>query len=172
MPVQELEEAARPLRRGYDHVLADKVLKMEEKVSMAIDALRQKEEDLANKREVLRTLTGIENQGQNKIADLKFENDNLRRELQRVEARNEVLQGHSVDKLTHAELTELIDSLTAAVNRVRLTVQLKKIAVRDNSSGSKIRVTSPETRARAAGMSMQDMEEALEQLKARGAAKG
>ena len=32
-PVLPLQEAVRPLRHGYDHVLAEKVLKMEEKVS-------------------------------------------------------------------------------------------------------------------------------------------
>lgn len=34
-----LQEAARPLRYGYDHVLAEKVLKMEEKVRCACLAL-------------------------------------------------------------------------------------------------------------------------------------
>jgi hypothetical protein len=46
----ELAEAARPLRHGYDHVLAEKVLKMEEKVLLVLQAIRAKEEQLSNQR--------------------------------------------------------------------------------------------------------------------------
>ena len=55
-----LEEAVAPLRRGYDHVLAEKVLAIEEKVGLALDALRSKEEQISSQRAVLQTLTGLE----------------------------------------------------------------------------------------------------------------
>jgi chromosome segregation ATPase len=154
-------------RRGYDHVLAEKVLRMEEKVGMAIEALQRKEERISNQRSALRTLTGLEDQVRAQLADVTGENDNLRRELARLEAKNEMLQGHQLEKLSNLQLKELIGSLTEAVNRVRLTVQLRKLRVhqRDASPG-KLSLLSPERHNRGR-MSMSDMKDALDALKER-----
>lgn len=127
--------AARTLRRGYDHVLAEKVLAMESKVSVAIDALRQKEEQISSQRAVLSSLAGLEDQIQGQLAEvtaengeLRSENANLRREMDRLEALNNHVQGYYLDDLSHAELSELIGTLTQAVERVRITVQLRRLA--------------------------------------------
>ena len=162
----EIEQAAVSLRRGYDHVLAEKVMKMEEKVSMAIAALQRKEEKMAREREVHKTLTGIQDQVHNQVADLTAENASLKRELERVETQNERLLGYSVDNLSQAELFELIKSLTAAVDRVRVTVLTKKIAVRTSPVGTKFMLlTSPEERTAKSGMSLEDMSRAIADLK-------
>lgn len=127
--------AARGLRRGYDHVLAEKVLAMESKVSAAIDALRQKEEQISSQRAVLSSLAGLEDRIQGQLAEvtgengeLRAENANLRREMERLEALNNHVQGYYLDDLSHAELSELIGTLTQAVERVRITVQLRRLA--------------------------------------------
>jgi hypothetical protein len=174
LSAEELEAAARPLRRGYDHVLADKVLKMEEKVGLAIEALRRKEEKIASQREVLRTITGLEAQVQTQLGDMAAENGNLRAELERVEARNERLQGHMLDKLSNDDLNELIGGLTQAVERVRLTVQLRRIAVRAEGRAPAVgdgefAIVGAAARAAGARMSMNEMKAALDDLRAYGA---
>lgn len=127
--------AARTLRHGYDHVLAEKVLAMESKVGAAIDALRAKEEQIGSQRAVLASLAGLEDQIQGQLSEvtaenttLRGENACLRRELDRLEAQNNHVQGYYLDDLSHAELSELIGTLTQAVERVRITVQLRRLA--------------------------------------------
>eukprot|EP00887_Chlorella_sp_A99_P008132 scaffold12.g8132.t1 len=141
-----LEEAARPLRRGYDHVLAEKVLKIEEKVALALEALRSKEEQILSQREVLATLTGLEDAVQQQVSELGVENTNLRRELERLETQNNNLQarllrlrfacpGYNLDYMSNEELSELIGGLTQAVERVRVTVQLRRLQKKKSVSG-------------------------------------
>jgi hypothetical protein len=165
----EIERAATSLRCGYDHVLAERVMKMEDKVSMAITALQRKEEKMAREREVHKTLTGLQDQVHTRVADLTAENDKLKKELERVETQNERLLGYSVDDLSQAELFELIKNLTAAVERVRVTVLTKKIAVRSSPMGlaGKLMMLSPEQRGSRAGvsMSLQEMDEKIKSLK-------
>ena len=168
-PDSEIEKAAASLRRGYDHVLAERVMKMEEKVSMAIGALQKKEEKMAREREVHKTLTGLQDQVHVRVADLTAENATLKKELERVETQNERLLGYSVDNLSQAELFDLIKSLTAAVDRVRVTVLTKKIAVRTSPVGSKFMLlSSSEQRTAKTGMSLEDMGKAIADLKAYG----
>lgn len=169
-PAAEIEEASMPLRRGYDHVLTERVLKMEDKVRIAIDALQKKEERIARQREVHRTLTGLQDQVHNRVMDLTAENQNLKKELNRMEAQNEMLQGFRVDHMTQSELHELVRSLTSAVERVRITLQLKKISL---SSGGLMErnkmlvLSSPEQRASRGRMSLEDMNKAIAELKER-----
>jgi hypothetical protein len=89
--------------------------------------------------------------------------------LERVETQNERLLGYSVDDLSQAELFELIKNLTAAVERVRVTVLTKKIAVRSSPMGlaGKLMMLSPEQRGSRAGvsMSLQEMDEKIKSLK-------
>lgn len=95
----EVAGAARMLRQGYDHVLAEKVLAMESKVGAAIDALRAKEEQIHHQRTVLSGLAGLEDQIQGQLAEvtgengtLRGENAALRREMDRLEAFNNYVQ--------------------------------------------------------------------------------
>ncbi|KAH7623805.1 hypothetical protein Ndes2526B_g01051 [Nannochloris sp. 'desiccata'] len=173
----EIERAATTLRHGYDHVLAERVMKMEEKVSMAIAALQRKEEKIAREREVHKTLTGLQDQVHTRVADLTAENATLKKELERVETQNERLLGYSVDDLSQAELFELIKNLTAAVERVRVTVLTKKIAVRSSpiSLGGKLMMlSSPEQRGSRAGMTMslEEMDKKIKSLKSYEGKKG
>ena len=171
----DIERAAVTLRHGYDHVLAERVMKMEEKVSMAIAGIQKREQKMAREREVYKTLTGIQDEVENRVKVLTEEKeelideiDKLKKELERVEAQNERLLGYSVDDLSQMELFELIKSLTAAVERVQMTVKLKRIAVRGSPMPSRFMLlSSPEQRTTRSGvaMSLQEMHEKIESLK-------
>ncbi|KFM26800.1 Kinesin-related protein 11 [Auxenochlorella protothecoides] len=159
--------AARTLRHGYDHVLAEKVLAMESKVGAAIDALRAKEEQIGSQRAVLASLAGLEDQIQGQLSEvtaenttLRGENACLRRELDRLEAQNNHVQGYYLDDLSHAELSELIGTLTQAVERVRITVQLRRLA--RGKRGSNVSLLGGETPS--TGMSREAMRAALQEL--------
>lgn len=165
----ELAATAAPLRHGFDHVLAEKVLKMEEKVLLVLEAIRRKEEQLSDQRHVLETLTGLEDQVQNQLRELDGENRNLKQELERLEAQNNNLQGYNLDYMSNEELGELIGSLTQAVERVRITVQLRRLAGR--------KAGPPSTSASfnlsydgdsGGGMTREAMRRALEDLQSNG----
>lgn len=61
-------------------------------VLLVLAAIRAKEEQLNNQRQVLTTLTGLEDQVQEQLRDLEAENKNLRQELERLDAQNNNLQ--------------------------------------------------------------------------------
>ena len=153
-----------PLRRAADPNIIEKVMKLEEKVVLAIDALQRKGEKLARQSEVQKTLTGLNEEVHNHIADLTVENQNLKKELERVEAQNEQLQGYKVDHLSEQELLALIGSLTSAVERVRLTVQTKNIAMKTRERPSKM-INFSNMEQRGTGMSMEYMSKVISELK-------
>ena len=153
-----------PLRRAADPNIIEKVMKLEEKVVLAIDALQRKGEKLARQSEVQKTLTGLNEEVHNHIADLTVENQNLKKELERVEAQNEQLQGYKVDHLSEQELLALIGSLTSAVERVRLTVQTKNIAMKTRERPSKM-IDFSNMEQRGTGMSMEYMSKVISELK-------
>jgi len=156
-----------PLRRAADPNIIEKVMKLEEKVILAIDALQRKGEKLARQTEVQKTLTGLNQEVHDHIADLTVENENLKKELERVEAQNEQLQGYKVDHLSEQELLALIGSLTSAVERVRLTVQTKNIAMKTKDRSYKmIDFSDPDMRSTSRNrMSMEYMSQVIADLK-------
>lgn len=155
-----------PLRRAADPKIIEKVMKLEEKVILAIDALQRKGEKLARQSEVQKTLTGLNEEVHNHIADLTVENQNLKKELERVEAQNEQLQGYKVDHLSEQELLGLISSLTSAVERVRLTVQTKNIAMKTKDRPYRIiDFTDSDLRSSGNRMSMEYMGQVIADLK-------
>ena len=154
------------LRQFADPNIVEKVMKLEAKVVLAIDALQRKAEKLSRQSEVQKTLTGLNEEVHDHIADLTVENQNLRRELERVEAQNEQLQGYMVDHLSEQELLALIGSLTGAVERVRLTVSTRKISMKAGSSGrSKLLDLSARGEGINMRMSCEDMGRALADLR-------
>ena len=142
-------------------------MELEEKVILAIDALQRKGEKLARQTEVQKTLTGLNQEVHDHIADLTVENENLKKELERVEAQNEQLQGYKVDHLSEQELLALIGSLTSAVERVRLTVQTKNIAMKTKDRSYKmIDFSDPDMRSTSRNrMSMEYMSQVIADLK-------
>ena len=116
------------MRKGYDHVLAEKVLKMEKQVVIAIEAIKKKDDQLHNQRNMMSTLTGLDANAQEEVEGLTAENENLRLELDRVEMQVAHLQGHDLDDLNNEQLSELISTLGQSVERVRVTVQLRRLA--------------------------------------------
>ena len=155
-----------PLRRAVDPNIIEKVMKLEEKVLLAIDALQRKGEKLARQTEVQKTLTGLNEEVHDHIADLTVENENLKKELERVEAQNEQLQGYKVDHLSEQELLALIGSLTSAVERVRLTVQTKNIAMKTKERPYRmIDFSDSDVKSSGNRMSMEYMSQVIADLK-------
>jgi hypothetical protein len=144
---------------------------MEEKVEKAISELQRKEELIARHREMQKVFSGLHDQVYTNVADLTSENSNLKKELSRVENQLEQLQGYNVDNMSQPELYELIRHLTEAVERVRVTVVTKKIALQASPAGSKL-LLSPERRASRGAMSIADMGKAIERLKGPAVRKG
>ena len=64
------------------------------------------------------------------------ENSKLRLELQRLETNNNRLQGYQLDSMSGTELSHLVRSLTQAVERVRVTVQMRRLATPSPPDGS------------------------------------
>lgn len=155
------------LRRGGDPEIIEKVLKLEEKVALAIDALQRKEEKIARQAEVQRTLTGLHDEVHNHVADLTSENQNLKRELERIETQNEQLLGYRVDHLSEQELLALIGNLTSAVERVRLTVQTKNIGIkaRERPARNFFDLSRPEQASAKGRMSVEHMSQVIDELK-------
>lgn len=121
---------------------------------------------MARQTEVQKTLNGLNEEVHSHVADLTSENQNLRKELERVEAQNEQLQGYRVDHLSEQELLGLIGNLTSAVDRVRLTVQTKNIGMKTRERSTKfLDLSSPEQRASGGRMTMEYMSQVIEDLK-------
>ena len=60
--------------------------------------------------------------------ELGEENQALRAEAERLEAKDAALQGYGLDDMHNEQLSQLILTLTQAVERVRITVQLRRMA--------------------------------------------
>lgn len=152
--------------RLADPNIVEKVMKLESKVLSAISALQRKGEKLAQQSAVQKTLAGHNEDIADHLADLTVENQALKRELERVEAQNEQLQGYMVDHLSEQELLALIGNLTSAVERVRVTVSAKKISMKTqgkrNSSKLPLDFVGD---GRILRMSCEDMNKALADLR-------
>jgi centromeric protein E len=154
--------------RLADPNIVEKVMKLESKVLAAISALQRKGEKLAQQSAVQKTLAGHNEDIAGHMNDLTVENQALKRELERVEAQNEQLQGYMVDHLSEQELLALIGNLTSAVERVRVTVSAKKISMKTQGkrSNSKLSLDFAGTGdARIMRMSCEDMNRALAALR-------
>lgn len=67
-------------------------------------------------------------QVETQLFETSEENAQLRSELARLEAQNNNMQGYNLDGMSGTELSRLIRSLTQAVERVRVTVQMRRLA--------------------------------------------
>lgn len=123
------------VRHGDNSEMTDRILKLEQSVQSAFSMLQRSREERSRQNEVYKELKQLikrleEELGDSKtkMLDLLGENENLKRELERVEAKNKLFLGYgSLDDLSQAELYRLINELINAVNHVRLSVQLKKV---------------------------------------------
>lgn len=61
------------------------------------------------------------------LCETSYDNSQLRKEVERLEAQNNHLQGYLLDGMSGSELSRLIRSLTQAVERVRVTVQMRRL---------------------------------------------
>jgi cell division protein FtsB len=134
-------------------------------VMLVLDAMRAKEEQLSSQRAVLSTLTGLEDGVQAQLRNLEAENRSLRAELERLDTQNNNLQGYSLDYMSNDELRELVDSLTQAVERVRITVQLRRLA--SKKGGAQPALNLSMDGGSAGGMTREAMRRALEDLQVR-----
>jgi hypothetical protein len=74
-------------------------------------------------------------------------------------------QGYSLDYMSNDELRELVDSLTQAVERVRITVQLRRLA--SKKGGAQPALNLSMDGGSAGGMTREAMRRALEDLQVR-----
>ncbi|KAL3142364.1 hypothetical protein ABBQ38_002701 [Trebouxia sp. C0009 RCD-2024] len=101
---------------------------MEQQVQLALLELKKKDQQLARERSSTSCFKELEARASAQLREASEENQSLKKELSRVEERNNQLQGYGLDDMSADQLSGLIHGLTQAVERVRITVQLRRLA--------------------------------------------
>lgn len=153
------------LARGTNADLRDKVLKMEERLTAFYAALKRKNETISRQAEVQKTLTGLQDEVKTQLAEVTSENRKLKQEIERLEVRNQRLQGLDVDGMDQFDLLKLISELTEAVHRVRISVKLKQLQFRDNQDAKESLSMQSVLTQRNGKMSTEELGKAIMNLK-------
>mmetsp|Transcript_12532 Transcript_12532/g.35204 ORF Transcript_12532/g.35204 Transcript_12532/m.35204 type:complete len:969 (-) Transcript_12532:69-2975(-) len=125
---QTLEENHRLQRARANEAEALHRLKlMERHVQQVLADLADKEQQLVEERQTLFRFQELSNQVEQQLRGTTEENQEMRTELGRLEAQNNHLQGYLLDGMSAKELSQLIRNLTQAVERVRVTVQMRRL---------------------------------------------
>ncbi|KAK9816490.1 hypothetical protein WJX72_000928 [[Myrmecia] bisecta] len=114
-------------RRVLDGEVMEKLEIMEQKVHFALSTLKDKDEQLARERRAMERGRIIEASLESQLRDVTAENQAKTRELERLEMQVNHMQGYGTDNMSAEELSDLIGALTQAVERVRITVQLRRL---------------------------------------------
>lgn len=101
---------------------------LEEQVAIALQEVARKDQVIAEERQALLRIRELEASVEQQYETVSVENHNLREEIKRLELANTRLQGYMLDTMTPEELSNLICSLTQAVERVRVTVQVRRMS--------------------------------------------
>lgn len=101
---------------------------MEQQVQLALLELKRKDQQLAQERSSTSCFKELEARASAQLGEASGENQSLKKELARLEERNNQLQGYGLDDMSADQLSALIHGLTQAVERVRITVQLRRLA--------------------------------------------
>jgi DNA repair exonuclease SbcCD ATPase subunit len=104
-----------------------RLVTLEHQVHMALEELVKKDQVIAGHREELERLQMMERELAKQLKTLAHEHEQVKREHSRLELQNNRLQGYLLDGMSGEELNQLIYNLTTAAERVRLSVQLRKI---------------------------------------------
>lgn len=163
---EEINTASIPLRHGDTEAMRKTVMKLQERVSAALDKIVQdelkKKEKEKQREETKQALLSQNVRINDKLADVISENKTLKEELARVEKLNEQLTGNSVDHLTDRELFQLMMKMKEAVDRVRMTVTVRKIELKDrNLNEAAISFSTIEEREAKGMMTQEQMETAI-----------
>eukprot|EP00884_Botryococcus_braunii_P008727 jgi/Botrbrau1/17856/Bobra.0127s0096.1 len=70
----------------------------------------------------------LEQRAGSRVQQVLAENRALRREVARLDALNNQLQGYGLDNLPPSDLGDLVENMTQGVERIRMTVQLRRLA--------------------------------------------
>lgn len=123
-PLAEGRQEAVP----FDGEVLEKLRGMEQQVQMALLELKKKDQQLAREKSSTGRFKELEANARAQLRETSAENQSLKKELTRLEDRNNQLQGYGLDDMSADDLSDLIHGLTQAVERVRITVQLRRLA--------------------------------------------
>ncbi|DBB05620.1 TPA: hypothetical protein ACH3X1_012239 [Trebouxia sp. C0004] len=111
-----------------DGEVRERLRGMEQQVQMVLLELKKKEQQLAREKSSIGRFKELEANASAQLREISAENQSLKKELTRIEERNNELQGYGLDGMSADDLSDLIHGLTQAVERVRITVQLRRLA--------------------------------------------
>ncbi|CAD7695675.1 unnamed protein product [Ostreobium quekettii] len=116
---------------SYENTMEDDVqarlVALEHQVHTAMEELVRKDQQLASQREEQERIQMMGREVARQLKGLSQENEQIKAEHAHLELQNNRLQGYLLDGMSPEELNKLIYNLTTAAERVRLSVQLRKI---------------------------------------------
>jgi chromosome segregation ATPase len=104
-----------------------RLVALEHQVHTALEELVRKDQQLAAQKEDTERIQMMGREVAKQLKALAEENEQLKEEHGHLELQNNRLQGYLLDGMAGEELNKLIYNLTSAAERVRLSVQLRKI---------------------------------------------
>jgi len=110
-----------------DEDVKARLVALEHQVHTALEELVRKDQQLASQREEQERIQMMGREVAKQLKGLSQENEQIKAEHAHLELQNNRLQGYLLDGMSPEELNKLIYNLTTAAERVRLSVQLRKI---------------------------------------------
>jgi hypothetical protein len=107
--------------------VAQRLQRMLSLLAQTRQQLDEKDIHLRRERDALAEFKELEQELMAQLERVTAENQQLRQELTVSEKQLDRLQGYGLDTMTSQELADLVKSLTAAVDRVRITTQLRHL---------------------------------------------
>ncbi|KAK9821387.1 hypothetical protein WJX74_007412 [Apatococcus lobatus] len=129
--------------RAMSPEVAEKLDVMDKRVQFALEEIKLKDTLLQQQRKSINHAQHLELKADARLREALVENADLRLELARLETQTNLLQGYGLDDTSAEDLSKLIESLTQAVERVRITVQLRRL----QSTAREGRKTPPQSGA-------------------------
>ncbi|GMH42753.1 hypothetical protein BSKO_10672 [Bryopsis sp. KO-2023] len=118
--------------------MKERVARFDQRIQAAVSEVMKKEQLLTTIRDDLKSMRCAKDRVEKELRDVFGENEKLRRDQQRQELQNNRLQGYLLDGMSSEQLNELIRNLTQAAERVRLTVQLRRLSTVSTSANCDI----------------------------------
>ncbi|CAD7702378.1 unnamed protein product [Ostreobium quekettii] len=110
-----------------DEDVKARLVALEHQVHTALEELVRKDQQLASQKEEQERIQMMGREVAKQLKGLSQENEQIKAEHAHLELQNNRLQGYLLDGMSPEELNKLIYNLTTAAERVRLSVQLRKI---------------------------------------------
>lgn len=110
-----------------DEDVKARLVALEHQVRTALEELVRKDQQLASQKEEQERIQMMGREVAKQLKGLSQENEQIKAEHAQLELQNSRLQGYLLDGMSAEDLNKLIYNLTTAAERVRLSVQLRKI---------------------------------------------